>query len=174
MEPFIGQVMLFAGNFAPIGWAFCNGQLMSIAENQALFAILGTTYGGDGITTFALPDLRGRAPIGAGNGRGLSPQTLGESSGQQSVTLTSANLPPTANLVPASTDKGTTNAPHSGSVIANAKGNSFSSSAPATHLNAGSLVPNNIGGSSQPVSTGGPRLAVSYIIAVEGVFPSRS
>jgi microcystin-dependent protein len=174
MEPFIGQVMLFAGNFAPVGWAFCNGQLMSIAEYTALFSILGTTYGGDGITTFALPDLQGRAPIGTGNGPGLSPQTLGESSGQESVTLTSANLPPTANVVPASTEKGTTNAPHAGSVIANAKGNSFSSSAPATRLNAGSLVPNNLGGSSQPISTGGPRLAVSYIIALEGIFPSRS
>src|SRR5438105_10342167 len=92
-EPFLGQIMLFGGNFAPRGWAFCNGQIMSIAQNTALFSLLGTTYGGDGITTFALPDLRGRAPVGQGQGPGLSNITLGEASGTESITLTIANMP---------------------------------------------------------------------------------
>src|SRR3954464_2189508 len=92
MEPFIGQIMLFAGNFAPRGWAFCEGQLLSIAQNTALFSILGTTYGGNGQTTFALPDLRGRVPIHPGQGPGLSPYALGQVGGSESVTLTSKQI----------------------------------------------------------------------------------
>src|SRR5690606_10000796 len=88
MEPFIGEIIMFGGNFAPKGWAFCNGQLLPIAQNQALFSILGTTYGGDGITTFALPDLRGRVSIHPGHGPGLSNYTLGEKGGAETVTLT--------------------------------------------------------------------------------------
>src|SRR6187200_2070228 len=92
-EPFIGEIMLFAGNFAPRGWAFCNGQLLSIAQNTALFSLLGTTYGGDGQTTFALPNFQGRFPMHWGNGSGLSLRTLGEVSGTESTTLTINNLP---------------------------------------------------------------------------------
>jgi microcystin-dependent protein len=92
-EPFIGQIMLFGGNFAPVGWALCNGQLMSIAQNTALFPILGTTYGGNGTTTFALPDLRGRAAVGFGQGPGLSNYDLGQSTGSEMVTLTVAQIP---------------------------------------------------------------------------------
>ena len=90
MEPFLGQIMMFGGNFAPRGWAFCNGQLLAISQNTALFSILGTTYGGDGRTTFALPDLRGRAPINSGGGSagpGLSPRPLGQRGGEQTHTL---------------------------------------------------------------------------------------
>jgi microcystin-dependent protein len=87
-EPFIGQIMLFGGNFAPQGWAFCNGQLLSISQNTALFSILGTTYGGNGTTNFALPDLQGRAAVGFGNGAGLSPYVLGQVTGSETVTMT--------------------------------------------------------------------------------------
>jgi microcystin-dependent protein len=93
MDQYIGQLMLFAGNFAPRGWAFCHGQLLSIAQNSALFSLLGTTYGGDGRTTFGLPDLRGRAPIGMGQGPGLSNITQGEMAGAAAVTLTTAQMP---------------------------------------------------------------------------------
>ncbi|MGC4087610.1 MAG: tail fiber protein [Polyangiaceae bacterium] len=93
MEPFIGMIIVFAGNFAPRGWALCNGQLLPIAQNTALFSILGTTYGGDGRTTFALPDLRGRVPVHPGQGPGLSNYSLGQVSGTETVTLTTQNLP---------------------------------------------------------------------------------
>src|SRR5262245_7299612 len=93
MEAFIGTIMMFGGNFAPRGWAFCNGQLMSIAQNTALFSILGTTYGGDGVTTFALPNMQSRLPMHFGQGGGLSRRDLGEVGGTESVTLTVANMP---------------------------------------------------------------------------------
>src|SRR5690349_24008377 len=92
-EPFIAEIVLFAGNFAPRGWAFCQGQILSIAQNTALFSLLGTTYGGNGQTTFALPDLRGRVPIGTGQGPGLAPIDLGQVAGNPSVTLTVNNMP---------------------------------------------------------------------------------
>src|SRR3954468_23228168 len=92
-EPFLGEIRMFGGNFAPRGWAFCNGQILSIAQNTALFSLLGTTYGGNGQTTFGLPDLRGRVAVSAGQGPGLSNYSLGELAGSESVTLTSANMP---------------------------------------------------------------------------------
>ena len=92
-DPFLGEIRMFGGNFAPRGWAFCNGQILPISQNTALFALLGTTYGGDGQTTFALPDLQGAAPLHAGEGPGLSSRPLGERGGQQAVSLTTANLP---------------------------------------------------------------------------------
>ncbi len=102
MEPFLGQIELFPYTFAPRGWAFCNGQILSIAQNTALFSLLGTTYGGNGQTTFALPDLRGRAAVHAGQGPGLSNYTLGESSGTETVTLTQAEMPQHTHFQPAS------------------------------------------------------------------------
>ncbi|NOT56941.1 MAG: phage tail protein, partial [Deltaproteobacteria bacterium] len=109
-DPFIGEIIMFGGNFAPRGWAFCNGQLLSIAQNTALFSILGTTYGGDGRTTFALPDLRGRVPVHAGNsqGPGLPPVQLGEMAGSPSVTLTVSQMPMHNHLVVASQTATTT------------------------------------------------------------------
>ena len=94
MEPLLGQIIMFGGNFAPRGWAFCDGQLLPIAQNTALSSILGTTYGGDGRTTFGLPDLRGRVPMGGGHGPGLSPRSLGQKGGNETTTLTVSNLPP--------------------------------------------------------------------------------
>src|SRR5215207_9632471 len=105
-EPFIGEIRMFGGNFAPRGWAFCEGQLLSIAQNTALFSILGTTYGGNGTTTFALPDLRGRVPIQPGQGPGLSPYTLGQMSGQENVTLLITNIPAHTHTLGASGGQG--------------------------------------------------------------------
>ena len=100
MDPFIGLIVMFGGNFAPRGWALCDGQLLSISSNSALFSILGTTYGGDGRTTFGLPDLRGRVPMHPGTGPGLSPRTLGQKSGTETVQLTTAQLPPHTRVQP--------------------------------------------------------------------------
>src|SRR3954449_6617686 len=111
--PFIGQISLFGGNFAPRGWAFCNGQLLAVSQNTALFSILGTTYGGNGETTFALPDLRGRVPLHPGQGPGLSPYVLGENGGQENVTLNVTQLPAHTHAVSprASNNAQTTNRP---------------------------------------------------------------
>jgi microcystin-dependent protein len=99
-QPFIGEIAMFAGNFAPVGWAFCNGQIVPLAQNTALFALLGTTYGGNGQTTFGLPDLRGRVPIGIGQGPGLSDQSLGQVFGSEAITLSANNLPGHTHGVP--------------------------------------------------------------------------
>ncbi|TNV45733.1 phage tail protein, partial [Corallococcus exiguus] len=109
--PYIGQIIMFGGDFAPKGWMPCNGALLSIAQNQALFAILGTTYGGDGITTFALPDLRGRFPMQPGQGPGLAPHSLGEMAGQQQVTLLSSQMPAHTHPLMASMQEGNTESP---------------------------------------------------------------
>src|SRR5213083_1523824 len=110
-EPFIGEIVMFGGNFAPRGWAFCNGQLLAIAQNTALFSILGTTYGGDGQTTFALPDLRGRSPVHAGQGPGLSTYARGEQGGTEQVTLRAVELPPHNHILYASKADATASSP---------------------------------------------------------------
>lgn len=168
MEYYIGQILLFAGTFAPKGFALCNGQLMSIAQNQALFSILGTTYGGDGVRTFALPDLRGRVPTSFGQAPGLSPVSEGEVYGNQQVTVTSANLPAGGGQLMASSAAATTNNP-AGNVL----------SAPAFHLYAsaanGASAPSvTMNGGSQPISVQPPSLGLNYIIALNGIYPSRS
>src|SRR5690349_11535310 len=106
MDPFLGEIKLFCGNYAPIGWAFCDGSLLPISENDALYALIGTTYGGDGINTFALPDLRGRVAIHQGQGPGLSPYVMGETGGAETVTLTTNNLPQHTHRIIASTQAG--------------------------------------------------------------------
>src|SRR5690349_9856118 len=110
-EPYIGAITIFAGNFAPSNWHFCDGTLLSIAENSALFALLGTTYGGDGVTTFALPDLRGRFPIHQGQGPGLSNYVIGETTGQSSVTLSTSQIPSHGHELYATGANATTNSP---------------------------------------------------------------
>lgn len=187
MEPFIGQIMMFGGNFAPRGWAFCHGQLLPISQNTALFSILGTTYGGDGRTTFALPDLRGRAALSAGNGPGLSDVRLGQKGGAETVTLTVAEMPShnhsanSANLKcsnPGHTGPGDTDTPGPTAMPANAVGNLIYSNAPADTTMAegtvsGSVTIGNTGG-NQPFQIRNPYLGVNYIIALQGIFPSRS
>ncbi|MDH5676276.1 MAG: tail fiber protein [Myxococcales bacterium] len=168
MEPFIGQIMLFAGNFAPRGWALCDGQLLPIAQNSALFSILGTTYGGDGKTTFALPDLRGRIPMHAGQGPGLSPRRLGERAGAETTTLTTNNLPAHNHALLASSS-----APDDDSAAGNALAQSeiYVGGAATNSMGQSSIGPT---GEGQPVQNVQPFLCVNAIIALEGIFPSRS
>jgi len=163
--PFIGQITLFAGNFAPRGWAFCEGQLLPIAQNTALFSILGTTYGGNGETTFALPDLRGRAPIHHGQGPGLSDRYLGEQGGEETHELTTAELPLHSHPAGASGGAQTTNRP-AGAVPA--RGGVYAASQDTTMGGA------TAAGGGQPHNTMQPYLALSYIIALEGIFPARN
>ena len=169
MEPFIGQIMMFAGNFAPRGWALCDGQLLPIAQNSALFSILGTTYGGNGQTTFALPDLRGRMPVHPGNGPGLTPRTLGERSGQESVTLTINQMPAhnhTLNVV--NNDSKSAQVPNN--LLGNAQTEIYSSGSPDAQMNPAAI---GVAGGSQPVQTMSPFQCINFIIALQGIYPSR-
>lgn len=175
MEPFIGQVCLFGFNFVPRGWAACDGQLMSIAQNQALFSLLGTTYGGDGRTTFGLPDLRGRAAVSDGTGPGLNPIRQGEKVGAQLVTLSASQLPShthTATLH-AEAKPGSSNNPN-GKMLA-LGGDSY---APVDPVEDKTLAPESIKiqatGNNAPVITQSPVLGMNYCIALQGIFPSRS
>jgi microcystin-dependent protein len=170
MEPLLGSLLLFAGNFAPRGWALCNGDLLSIAQNTALFSLLGTTYGGDGVQTFGLPDLRGRVPIHWGQGPGLSNYQIGQRSGTESVTLTINNIPQhnhalygTAGFGAPSCESAALGSPPAN--IYDAK------TAPTVALNGQSI---GVAGGSQPFANMQPYLALSWIIATEGVYPSRS
>ncbi|MCF2948644.1 tail fiber protein [Paraglaciecola aquimarina] len=176
-EPFIAQIQIFGGNFAPRGWAFCDGTLLPIAQNTALFSILGTTYGGDGRTTFALPDLRGRAAVHAGNGPGLTNRPLGQKSGTETNTLSTANLPAHSHNVETKCLSGAGNAnTAAGNVWSADAGNQSAtySNAPANGTMAsGAVTVANTGG-SQAVNNMQPYQTVSYIIALVGLFPSRN
>ena len=165
-EPFLGQIMLFAGNFAPAGWAFCNGQLLSIQQNTALFSILGTTYGGNGQTTFALPDLRGRAPIHFGQGPGLSSYSLGQIAGVETVTLNVTQLPAHQHAQPASNAEQDTNRPNN---AVPARGGVYAASGDGSALDPSTAV-----GGNQPHENRPPYLAMNYVIALQGIFPSRN
>jgi len=196
MDPLLASIILFAGNFAPRGWYFCQGQLLSIAQNTALFSLLGTIYGGNGQTTFALPDLRGRAPIGAGQGPGLPYYTQGEIGGTPSTTLLVNNMPAhnhtgtAANMIssPAATiGAATTNIPGPGVVPASLP---VIGGGPTASAIKGYAAPDNttfmapgtvtgtvnigISGNSQPFSIQNPYLAINYIIAFEGTFPAQN
>ena len=170
-QPYYGEIRMFGGNFAPLGWAMCNGQLMSIVENDALFTLIGTTYGGDGQTTFGLPDLRGRIPIHAGQGPGLSNRVRGESSGVETVTLTVNQLSAHGHALASSTDTATQASP-AGNLLA--QPSTIDLYRPATVPSA-ALSPNAItsAGGSQPHDTMGPFLSITFIIALEGLFPTQ-
>jgi microcystin-dependent protein len=163
MDPLLGEIRMFAGNFAPIDWALCNGQTLSIQQHQALFSIIGTMYGGDGVTTFRLPDLRGRTPIGAGSSSGLTPRSEGEMGGVESVTLNANQMPAHTHSVLASRTQ-TTNRPDGGYV---AGPGAFAQSADTQ------LAASAIAGGSQAHANMQPFLALNFIIALEGVYPSR-
>lgn len=173
----MAQVMLFAGNFAPLNWAFCEGQLMAISENEALFALIGTTYGGDGITTFGLPDLRGRSAVGTGNGPGLSPMSLGEQGGSNSVTLTNANLASHTHAghlkVAASTGNGTSTSP-SKNIPAGSSDKPYAPASSAGGHLAGVTASTGVSGGNQPLDIVQPYLAMHYVICLYGIFPSRN
>lgn len=181
----MGTIYLFAGNFAPRGYAFCNGQLLNISQNSALFSILGTTYGGNGTTTFALPNLQGRVPIGAGTGPGLSNRTLGEASGLENVTLLTTQIPPHTHVITSdlnvNNQEATNTTPVAGNSLAFAKdintdsAKIYNNTAPNTKLNAGSVVSTAAAtGGGLPHSNMQPYLALNYIIATEGIYPSRN
>jgi microcystin-dependent protein len=167
-DAFLGEIRMFAGNFAPRGWALCDGQLLSIAQNTALFSLLGTTYGGNGQTTFALPDLRGRAPLHAGQGPGLSNRNLGQEGGTESTTLTVNQLPAHAHPANASSGEASGNTP-ADRVLAGAE--AYADGPDGTTMN-----PAMVGatGGSQPLSVESPFLVINFIIALQGIFPPRT
>lgn len=172
---YLGEIKMFAGNFAPTGWALCDGQLLPIAQNQALFALLGTTYGGDGITTFALPDLRGRVPIHAGTGTGLSARQLGEMGGQESVVLTTQQLPSHTHTATIAADStvSTTDSPQRALPARNAASTpSYGTSANSTLASTAVAVGSTGGGQAHPNMQ--PYTCVYFIIALQGIFPSRN
>lgn len=172
-EPFIGQIIMAGFNFAPRGYATCDGQLIAISQNTALFSLLGTTYGGNGQTTFALPDLRGRVPIHQGQGPGLSPRFMGEEAGEEAHTLISTEMPMHNHLVNASNAPGAIPAP-SGNFLAASSDSALANYRPTAD---GSVLnPQSIGlaGGSQPHNNMPPYLVVNFAIALEGIFPSRN
>lgn len=171
-EPFIGQIIMFGGNFAPRGWAFCEGQLVPINSNQALFSILGTTYGGDGRITFGLPDLRGRSPMHQGQGPGLSNRPLGTKIGTANETLNMGQLPAHIHgfKVSVNTNAGDENNPNGQFLSSQASGYHEEGTAGAT---LGGVSESNFGG-GQSHENRQPFLAVAFIIALQGLFPSRN
>lgn len=190
-DTFIGEIMIFAGNFCPRGYAETNGQLMSIAQNTALFSLLGTTYGGDGRTTFALPNLQGRSAVGDGQGTGLNPVLLGEAVGNESVTLTTAQLPPhshsantsvaVATTLKSSGGNGSTDTPV-GKVLAKQPRTNIYADGPATANMDSSAAQSSASatttvapaGGGQAVATRSPGLGIKHCIALEGIYPSRN
>lgn len=187
MEEFLGVIKIFAGNFAPRGWQLCNGQLISIAQYTAVFSILGTTYGGDGRTTFALPDLRGRTPIGWGQGPGLSNYNLGQVSGTENISILISNMPAHNHIanstlaLNASNDAATVATPVAGNAIGAGKDvntdpvSMYTTSAPNVPLAGGTVTTTTaLNGGNIPISILQPTLAITYIICMEGIFPSRN
>ncbi len=164
--PYVGEIRMFAGNFAPSGWMFCEGQLLSIAENETLFVLIGTSYGGDGQETFALPDLRGRLPIHQGNGF-----VLAETGGVEEVTLTPNQIPNHSHPFLVATT--TANSPNPGNnyVGVSSQVNAFFGDIPSANMNANAV--SNVGG-SQPHTNMQPYLCVDFIISLYGIFPSQS
>lgn len=178
-EPFIAEIKIFAGNFAPRGWAFCNGQLLPIAQNVALFSLIGTTYGGDGRTTTALPDLEGRAPMHPGNGPGLTNRPLGDRGGSEETTLMAANMPQHSHSLRATDAPASTHAPGddaaSASTLARSQGGSaYFDSSPDASLNESMLGPAGKPNGADPHNIVQPFLTLNFIIALVGLFPSRS
>jgi microcystin-dependent protein len=170
-DPFVAEIRIFAGNFAPTGWATCDGQLMPISQNTALFSLLGTFYGGDGKSTFALPNLAGSAPIGQGQGPGLSLRSLGEVGGETTVTLLGTEMPAHNHSVLASNQIGTDRTPQ-GEDLARSKGMNL-------YGPSGTIVPlasqaTTSAGSSLPHNNLQPYLAMTFIIAMQGIFPPRT
>jgi microcystin-dependent protein len=168
MEPFIGQIQAFGFNFAPRGWAKCDGSLLPISQHSALFSLLGTTYGGDGRTTFGLPDLRGRAALHQGTGPGLSPRTIGQRGGQETSTLTTQNLPPHNHSLHARGEEDNSEKPENNVLAASP---TYSTAAQDVTMH-GTSIGNT--GSSQAFNNMQPFLVINWCIALVGTFPSRN
>lgn len=169
-EPYVGEIRMFAGNFAPRGWAFCDGQLLAVSQNDALFSLLGIIYGGDGRTTFGLPDLRGRIPIHAGSGPGLSERRLGAKGGAEKITLTVNQLPSHSHPLRGSTDIATDSNPEGRVPAQTSTFDLYQSGSPSSDLANSSVT--QIGGSRSHTNLM-PFLCIHFIIALVGIYPSR-
>ncbi|MBE9461796.1 phage tail protein [Dyadobacter subterraneus] len=170
MDPFIAEIRIFPFNFAPNGWAFCDGQILPLSQNTALFSLLGTTYGGDGKSTYGLPDLRGRAPMHPGQGQGLSLRDLGETNGVESVALLESEIPAHSHTIRITNAPGQVSTA-SGNMLAQSQhGTIYSSSPPNVNMSAGSIAPT---GGNQPHNNMMPYLTFYFCIALQGVFPPR-
>jgi microcystin-dependent protein len=177
-EPYVGEIRMAGFNFAPVGWALCNGQLLAISQNPVLFTLVGTTYGGDGQSTFALPNLQGRIPINQGQGPGLSPYVIGQLAGSETVALVAAQLPQHGHSLRANGDAASSANP-TGDYLARARIPSLASggvpvyapAAAAAAMNDGAIAPS---GASQPHDNMMPFQCVNFIIALEGIFPSQN
>ena len=174
-DPFIGQICMFGGNFAPRGWALCDGQLLAVAQNGALFSLLGDVYGGDGRTTFALPDLRGRLPLHQGAGPGLTPRNIGSAVGDETAAINPAQMPSHTHQIHGTTEQADSEAAGggdpTGKVLADASTNIYSAQAPDSNMDANAVSDT---GGSQDHSNIMPFLCVNFIIALVGTFPSRN
>lgn len=174
MDPYVGEIRLFAGNYAPVGWALCNGQIISIQQNPALYAVIGNIYGGDGRTTFALPDMQGMAPMGQGNGPGLTPRNIGVQVGESTEMLTIQQIPSHTHVPNGSSA--------TASSVADPTNNIWGSENPAVPLKPYTATPNvqmnalalSPAGGGQAHNNMQPYLTLSFIIALEGVFPPKS
>jgi microcystin-dependent protein len=169
-QPYVGEIRMFGGNFAPAGWMFCAGQLLPIAENETLFQLIGTTYGGDGQSTFQLPDLQGRVPIHMGQGSGLSNRILAESGGTEAVTLTSQQLGAHTHPAKCSSGGGSPASDPSTALWQPSDSTQYSNAASTGFIGGG--IPTTPAGGSQPHENMIPFLCVSYIISLFGIFPS--
>ena len=165
-DPFIGEIKMFGGNFAPVGYAFCNGDLMAISQNETLFTLIGTTYGGDGQNNFGLPNLQGRIPVHQGSGF-----ALGQSAGTENTTITTQQLPSHNHPLNASSNNGETGNPSGKAPAANSTANIYSPTAATASLGNGSI---SVIGGSQPHDNMMPFLCVSFIIALEGIYPTQN
>ena len=164
-QPFIGEIRMFAGNFAPLGWALCDGGLYPISGNDALFNLIGTTYGGDGQSTFAVPDLQSRSVVGTGSLGAASVFSIGQTGGVESVTLTTNNLPAHSHAMPTSTGTQTSNRPTNASLTI---GNSYNSTTDVIG------VPTTVTGGGQPHDNRQPFLAINFIISLFGIYPNQT
>lgn len=170
-EPFVGEIRMFAGSFAPRGWAFCDGQLLAVSQNDALFSLLGTVYGGDGRTTFGLPDARGRLPIHAGVGLGLRNRPLGSKGGEESVTVLQSQLPQHTHEFNASTITATATSPTGAALAVGVGVNSLSETVQHTDM-ASTMFASS--GDTRSHSNLMPALCVNFIISLFGIYPSRT
>jgi microcystin-dependent protein len=169
-QPFVGEIRMCGFNFAPVGWAFCNGQLMAISQNEVLFTLIGTTYGGDGQSTFALPNLQGRIPIHQGQGSGLSPYVMGQLAGSETVTLTSQQLPIHSHSLQAN-DAVASQASPTGGYLAQTTVPTYIPAPAVAAMNAGAVANS---GASQPHENMMPYLCVNFIISLFGIFPTQN
>jgi microcystin-dependent protein len=173
-SPFLAEIRIFPYNFAPRGWAFCNGQILPISQNTALFSLIGTYYGGNGTSNFALPDLQGRVPVHRGQGIGLSDYVIGEQTGTPTVTLLTSEMPAHTHQLQAHTGRGGT--PHEipatgDSLTAAQGGNAYASGSPNTIMNPSET---SVYGGSQPHDNSMPTLSLNFCIALQGIYPARN